>query len=370
MGSPSVVQRRAPDGALRVELHGQWVLRSTRERIAELLGPLTQAGLSHAHWDLRQLDDLDFAAAGLLWKTWDYRRPPSLEFRPTDGPLFEQLERLSREHIEPAARPGDSRFRNATSLARSFALHASGMLELLGEIAIWTVRLARSPKDIPILEISAAAFRSGAQALPITALLGFLIGIVLSYLSAEQLRDLGAGFLIVNLLGATIFRELGPLLAAILNAGRSGSSITAQIGVMRVTYELEAMAVLGIPPALRLALPRVAGQMIALPLVVLWTDVLALAGGMLGAKLQLHISCVTFLQQLPRVVSLPSLAFGVCKGALFGALVALVACHFGLRIRPDTEGLAAGTTESVVTSLTLVLLVDAALAVAFAHIGR
>ena len=244
------------------------------------------------------------------------------------------------------------------------------MLELLGEITIWAVRIMRSPKDIPVREISAAAFRSGAQALPITALLGFLIGIVLSYLSAEQLRDLGAGFLIVNLLGATISRELGPLLAAILNAGRSGSSITAQIGVMRVTHELEAMAVLGISPALRLALPRVVGQMIALPLVVLWTDALALVGGMLGAKLQLHISCATFVHQLPRVVSLTSLGFGIGKGALFGALVSIVACHFGLRIRPDTEGLAAGTTESVVTSLTLVLLVDAALAIVFVHIGQ
>jgi phospholipid/cholesterol/gamma-HCH transport system permease protein len=370
LGPPSVVQRQDPDGVLRIELHGQWILRSTRVRIAELLRLLTQARLNRAHWDLSQLDDLDFAAATLLWRTWEYRRPADLAIRPTDAPLFEQLERLSRAGIPAVARAAASPFPDATLLVRSFVFHTRGMLELLGEIAIWAARLARSPKDIPILEISAAAFRSGAQALPITALLGFLIGIVLSYLSAEQLRDLGAGFLIVNLLGATIFRELGPLLAAILNAGRSGSSITAQIGVMRVTRELEAMAVLGISPALRLALPRVVGQMIALPLVVLWTDVLALAGGMLGAKLQLHISCHAFLHQLPRVVSLTSLGFGIVKGALFGALVAIVACHFGLRIRPDTEGLAAGTTESVVTSLTLVLLVDAALAILFAHIGR
>ena len=369
-GRPSLVRHRDPDGLLRVELRGQWRLRSTRERIKELLGLLTEARLNHAHWDLSHLEDLDFAAAALLWKTWEHHRPPGLDIRATDAPLFEQLERLSREGTCPAARAVGSPFHQATLLVRSFAFHTRGILDLLGDIAIWVARLTRSPKDIPVREISAAAFRSGAQALPITALLGFLIGIVLSYLSAAQLRDLGAGFLIVNLLGATIFRELGPLLAAILNAGRSGSSMTAQIGVMRVTHELEAMAVLGISPVLRLALPRVVGQMIALPLVVLWTDVLALAGGMLGANLQLHISYRAFLHQLPQVVSLTSLAFGIAKGALFGAVVAIVACYFGLRIRPDTEGLAAGTTESVVTSLTLVLVVDAVLAVAFAHIGR
>jgi phospholipid/cholesterol/gamma-HCH transport system permease protein len=243
------------------------------------------------------------------------------------------------------------------------------MVELLGQISLWAVRLVRNPREIPYKEVSAAVFRSGAQSLPITALVGLLIGIVLSYLSAEQLRELGADSLIVNLLGVTILRELGPLLAAILNAGRSGSSMTAQIGLMRVTEELEAMAVLGISPALRLALPRMIGQMIAVPLVVLWTDVLALVGGMLGAKLQLGISYTAFIHRLPQVVPLVSLWFGICKGALFGALVALIACYFGLRIRPDTEGLAAGTTESVVASLTLVLLVDALLAVVFSNVG-
>jgi phospholipid/cholesterol/gamma-HCH transport system permease protein len=243
------------------------------------------------------------------------------------------------------------------------------MLELLGQIALCVARLLRNPRQTPLKEISAAVFHSGTQSLPITALVGLLIGIVLSYLSAEQLRDLGADSLIVNLLGITILRELGPLLAAILNAGRSGSSMTAQIGVMRVTNELEAMTVLGISPALRLALPKVLGQMIALPLVVLWTDGFGILGGMLGAQWQLGISWQMFLHRLPQVVPAASLWFGVDKGALFGFLVALIACYFGLRIRPDTEGLAAGTTESVVCSLTLVLLTDAFLAIVFAHVG-
>ncbi|MBV8340908.1 MAG: ABC transporter permease, partial [Gammaproteobacteria bacterium] len=180
--------------------------------------------------------------------------------------------------------------------------------------------------------------------------------------------DLGAGFLIVNLLGVTILREIGPLLAAILNAGRSGSSMTAHIGVMRVTKELDAMAVLGISAPLRLVLPRVLGQMIALPLIVLWTDALAIVGGIVGAKVQLGITWHQFAHRLPQVVPLTSLWFGVCKGVAFGALIALIACYFGLRIRPDTDGLATGTTQSVVTALTLVLLADAILAIVFAHL--
>ena len=200
-------------------------------------------------------------------------------------------------------------------------------------------------------------------------MVGFLIGIVLSYLSGEQLRNFGADSFIVNLMGVATLRELGPLLAAILNAGRSGSSMTAQIGVMRVTGELEAMSVMGLSHTVRLVVPKVLGQLVALPLVVLWTNALALLGGMLGAKLQLDIAPQEFIHRLPQVVPVVDLWFGIGKGALFGALVALVSCHFGLRIRPDTEGLAAGTTQSVVTSLTLVLLADAVLAILFSRLG-
>lgn len=365
---PSIRHRSTPDGAERVEILGRWNLRTTRERTTELLTELAQLSSSKTHWDLTQLRDLDVAGATLFWRTWQKRLPDELAIRARDRQIFEQLAALPVGAAGPAFKLTPPLLALGAAIL-AVARHALGMLELLGEIAIWGVRLIRSPREIPFKEISASVFHSGAQALPITALVGFLIGIVLSYLSAEQLRNLGAGFLVINLLGFTILRELGPLLAAILNAGRSGSSMTAQIGVMRVTDELDAMAVLGISPALRLALPKVLGQMIALPLVVLWTDVLALLGGMLGAQLQLGIAPQTFIHRLPQVVPLTSLWFGICKGALFGALIALIACYFGLHIRPDTEGLAVGTTQSVVTALTVVLLVDALLAIVFAHVG-
>ena len=368
---PSISVRRASDGTITVELAGSWNLRATRDRTSALLGELARVNSGKTRWDLSALADLDVAGATLLWRTWHQQWPSQLLARPDDEQILRQLAGLPRETprrapwfalCDPLRKLGDA--------SRLLLVHALGMLDLLGEITLCSLRLIGRPTEIPAREISAVVFRSGAQALPITGLLGFLIGIVLSYLSAEQLRDLGAGFLIVNLLGVTILRELGPLLAAILNAGRSGSSITAQIGVMRVTHELEAMAVLGISPVLRLALPKVIGQMIALPLVALWTDALALGGGMLGARLQLGIPARTFLHNLPQVVSVASFGFGICKSALFGALIAFIASYFALRVRPDTEGLATGTTQSVVTALTLVLLVDALLAVIFDRWGH
>jgi phospholipid/cholesterol/gamma-HCH transport system permease protein len=138
---------------------------------------------------------------------------------------------------------------------------------------------------------------------------------------------------------------------------------------MRVTEELDALAVMGIPYTVRLILPKVAGLAIAMPLLTLWTSGIALLGGAIGANLQLGMSVTQFLTALPAAVPTVNLWLGVGKGAVFGVLIALVACHFGMRIKPNTESLGAGTTNSVVTSITTVIVADAAFAVMFKDIG-
>jgi phospholipid/cholesterol/gamma-HCH transport system permease protein len=198
---------------------------------------------------------------------------------------------------------------------------------------------------------------------------GFLIGVVLAYLSGEQLRNYGANVFVINIVGIGIVRELGPMLAAILVAGRSGSAMTAQLGVMRVTEELDALAVMGIPLAMRLVFPKVVALAVALPLLVLWTSGVALLGAMMVAELQLGITRAMFLETLPTAVPAVNLWLGLGKGVVFGALIALISCHFGLRIEPNTESLGAGTTRAVVAAITTVIVVDAAFAVAFADVG-
>jgi phospholipid/cholesterol/gamma-HCH transport system permease protein len=179
----------------------------------------------------------------------------------------------------------------------------------------------------------------------------------------------GGDIYLVNILGMSIIRELGPLLAAILVAGRSGSSITAQLGVMRVTEELDAMLVMGISHGFRLILPKVIALAISMPLLVVWTDTMALLGGMLSAKIELNLTMRYFIQKLPSAVPIVNYTIGLAKGVAFGMLIALVSCHFGLRIKPNTESLGRGTTTSVVTAITVVILADAVFAIVFAGIG-
>jgi phospholipid/cholesterol/gamma-HCH transport system permease protein len=193
--------------------------------------------------------------------------------------------------------------------------------------------------------------------------------VVLAYLMAQQLRKFGADAFIVDVLGIALIRELGPVLAAILLAGRSGSAITAQIGVMRVTEELDAMRVMGIAQGYRLVMPRALAMAIAMPLVTVWTTVAALFGGVLSADLAMDITPAYFLSALPAAVEVSNLTLAVGKSVVFGVLIALVGCHYGLRIKPNTESLGQGTTASVVTSITVVILVDALFAVVFKDVG-
>ena len=186
---------------------------------------------------------------------------------------------------------------------------------LLGPCALDDAPSRAYPARIPWREISANLYRTGAQALGITALVGFLVGIVLSYLSAQQLRAFGADIYIVNLLGVPIIRELGPVLAAILVAGRSGSAMTAQIGVMRVTEELDALAVMGIPHTLRLVLPKMIALAIAMPLLILWTNAIALIGGMVARRSSSASTTAISSQACPTRCRSPTSGWGSGKAS-------------------------------------------------------
>jgi phospholipid/cholesterol/gamma-HCH transport system permease protein len=240
---------------------------------------------------------------------------------------------------------------------------------LLGQLVLDFGYLVSHPFDTPRTEISITIYDAGVRALGITALVGFLIGIVLSYLSALQLKTFGAEIYIIDILGLSIIRELGPLLAAILVAGRSGSSMTAQIGIMRVTEELDALSAMGISHSLRLILPKVIALTIVLPLLSAWTSASALIGGMFSAQNTLDISYQQFLVKLPDVVPLLNVFIGLGKSAVFGLMIALIACHFGFRIKPNTESLGSETTNSVVASITVVIMIDAMFAILFMGVG-
>ncbi|MGG7054142.1 ABC transporter permease [Nitrosomonas sp. ANs5] len=352
-----------------VQLAGSYTLMTLDRSLPGLARELTRlAAQSGVHWDLTGIQQMDYTGAAMLWQAWGGQRPKHLSLRPEQEKMFMRLEKA----VPLPVSPHSSAFLPVTMLGRQFFLflsHVGGIIALSGQVALDILYLIAHPSKIPVREISANLFRTGAQALGITAIVGFLIGIVLSYLSSEQLHMFGADIFIVNILGMSIIRELGPMLAAILVAGRSGSSMTAQLGVMRVTEELDALTVMGIPYSVRLILPKIIGLGIALPLIVVWTSAIALLGGIMAADLQIGLSFRYALTSLPDAVPVVNLWLALGKGLVCGMTIALIACHFGLRIKPNTESLGEGTTNSVVVSITAVIIIDAIFAVVFSNVG-
>ncbi len=331
---------------------------------------MARAAEEGVRWDLHGISRLDTIGALLIWQAWGEKLPERVRWSAGQQDVFNALA-LNKGEVQAAQSKPESWawVRALGGAIFQAAENGRALLIMLGQLILDLGSMLRRPRLGPWREISAQVYRTGAQALGITALVGFLIGVVLSYLSAQQLQMIGADRFIVRLLGVSIVRELGPVLAAILVAGRSGSAITAQIGVMRVTQELDAMRVMGISHGQRLILPRVLALAVTMPLLSLWTSAMALLGGMLAAQVQLGVSAQWFLTSLPDAISLTNYWIGILKGVTFGILIALIACHFGLRIQPNTESLGRGTTTSVVTSITGVILLDALYAIIFSSVG-
>ncbi|MDO5624489.1 MAG: ABC transporter permease [Pseudomonadota bacterium] len=366
---PSITTEPTEGGACAV-LHGQWTA-------GQLAQPRTWRGVSAAladlrapvAWDLRGVQALDHLGALALWDHWGRQWPERLAVGEEQRAVLARVADYPPETPPARHTPLSARV-DALGLS---VVQAGGQVRafvtLMGQLLLDFLRLLRAPLNGPWRDFSGHLYRIGAQALPITALVGFLIGVVLAYLMSQVLRQFGAETFIVNIMGLALIRELGPLLAAVLIAGRSGSAITAQIGVMRVTEELDAMRVLGIAAGFRLVLPRAMALAIVMPLIAVWTTLAAMVGGMLAADITLGITPSYFLESLPKVVPVANLWLASAKAVVFGVSIALIGCHYGLLVKPNTESLGQGTTASVVASITAVILIDALFAVLFKSVG-
>ena len=371
--SPPQLQRHtAPDGAWAV-LQGRWGAADFGDRAhwarvqAQLKAAPVAADLG---WNLQGVEWLDHVGAQLLWQHWQGRWPARLQATAGQKAMLQRVERFAVTAVpRTAPHPVREAVESLGCMVIQAREHLLAMVQLIGQLVLDVLRLLRAPLRGPWRDVSGHLYSMGAMALPITALVGFLIGVVLAYLMSLQLRQFGAEAFIVNILGISLIRELGPLLGAILVAGRTGSAITAQIGVMRVTEELDAMQVMGIPQGFRLVMPRALALAVAMPLIALWTTLAALAGGMMAADMTMGISAAFFMQSLPDAVDVGNLWLAMGKSVVFGVFIALIGCHWGLRVEPNTQSLGQGTTASVVSAITMVIVVDAIFAILFRNVG-
>lgn len=355
---------------VRVRASGGWTFGGLKERRLELarkLAQLESQPVDRVSWDLTAVTELD--DAGAVWLAHALRGTQRVEVSPRHREILNQVSQGLLVPAEPERFDPLSGVVWTGQTASYVAIHVRDGIALLGQLVLDIAGMVRRPRDFPMREFSAGIYRAGVTALPVTMLVGFLVGIVLTYLSALQLKRYGADLLVINIVGVGVIRELGPMLASIISAGRSGSAITAQLGVMRVTEEVEALSVMGISVTTRLVLPRVLALAVALPLVAFCTDIAALAGAMLVSQFTLGITPGAFLQALPQAVEVVNFWIGIGKSVAFGFAVAFVACHYGLRVLPNTDSLAVGVTRSVVAAITGVIILDAVFAIMLRNVG-
>ncbi len=239
------------------------------------------------------------------------------------------------------------------------------LLGFVGESALALTACVAHPARLRWRPVLYNVRTAGLNALPIVGLLSFLLGVVVAYQGADQLRQYGANIFVADLVGLSMLREFAPLITAIIIAGRSGSAYAAQIGTMSVSEEIDAMRTLGIAPLDLLVVPKILALMIALPLLTVFADVLGVFGGMIMARAQLGVGYGEFLDRFVKAVSITSYLIGICKAPVFAAIISVVGCFHGFRARGGADSVGRQTTRSVVQSIFLVIVADALFSVAF-----
>jgi phospholipid/cholesterol/gamma-HCH transport system permease protein len=242
------------------------------------------------------------------------------------------------------------------------ALH---LLAFLGECACTLLRGLSHPSTLRWRPALFNLRSAGVDALPIVGTLSFMLGVVVAYQGADQLRQYGANIFVADLVGLSILREFAPLITAIIIAGRSGSAYAAQIGTMAVTEEIDALRTLGIDPIELLVLPKVMALLIALPLLTVCADILGVAGGMVMAKSQLGISHTEFMDRFVKAVRVTAYLIGIGKAPVFACIISIVGCFQGFRTRGGADSVGRQTTRAVVQTIFLVIAVDGLFSVIF-----
>lgn len=315
-----------------------------------------------------QLSSMDTAGAWLLKRFQLRLEKAGAKVELKDFPqetkhLLELVDKelKAQQPLPPAPHP--SFVTKAGMLAVSQYHELVTYLSFVGQLAIEALSLAFSPLRWRWNELASIIYKDGYLALPIIGLLSFLIGVVLAYQMGLQLKTYGANIYIVDLLGLSLLREFSPLMAAIMVAGRTGSSFTAQIGMMRLNQEVDALDTMGVTPGELLVLPRIVGLVIALPLLTIWADMLGVIGGMVMANSLLGISWYDFLHRFPHVIPLKTFIIGIGKAPVFALLISSIGCFQGMQVSGGAESIGRNTTRSLVLAIFFIIVADAGFSV-------
>lgn len=367
------IERKAEDGADVLYLSGHWRLPNVAD-IAQALRALGLPGRATFVVDGSRLEALDTAAGFILLRHLADLgcTAPMVTPRGFD-PRHGRLLALVRERMAtPPAAARSARLGLVQDIG-AFVLQLGALLKshnaFVGAIALEALGLLRHPRAFRPRETVSQFQAVCIDAIPIVALVNFLIGVVIAYVLGVQAQRYGANLFVADGIALGICRELSPILGSVLVAGRSGAAFTAQIGTMKVEEEIDAISTLGLSPLQVLVIPRLVALVVALPLLVFVGDVAGIAGGMLVGAWRLDIAPRVFLERVHGVLEVLDFAVGVGKAPVFAAFIAVIACRMGLLVARDARSVGENTTSTVVQCIVWVIVLDAVFAVVFQRLG-
>lgn len=374
--SPAWFRLEQTAHTLRLMAGGLWTVHQAAHLDAALRH-IDTAGITSVEIDGREIEVLDSTGAWLLVRTKALLQEAGVRvtaFAVPDGyaPLLSVIE---TDHLmapaEVAVRITLGAYLERVGRATHHVLlQGLGILGYVGRVTIeWFKTLYAPQRHFRLTATVHQIEEVGINALPIVGLLMFLIGIVLAYQGADQLKRFGFELFTVNALGVGVLRELGVLITAIIIAGRSGSAFTAQIGTMKVNEEIDAMQTMGLNVDDVLILPRVTGLVIALPFLTFYADVMALIGGAVMCYFDLGITVPMFIRQLHQAITVQTFLVGMIKAPVFAYVIGMVGCYEGLNVERNAASVGKLTTRSVVESVFLVIVLDAGFSVMFSILG-
>jgi phospholipid/cholesterol/gamma-HCH transport system permease protein len=367
------IEHKVEDGVSILYLTGAWRL-SHLPAISDALKALRLQLRKQFVLDGSRLQELDTAAGFTLFRHLaSIGCSESMVSARGFDRRHQRLLALVHERMASQAASGRSMRRG---LVTGVGAAAVGLWRLLkthsafvGVVTLEGLALARRPALFRTKETVSQFESAGIEAIPIVALVNFLIGVVFTYLLGLQAQHYGANIFVVDGVALAVCRELSPILSAVIVAGRSGAAFTAQIGTMKVQEEIDAISTLGLSPIQVLVIPRIVALAVALPLLVFVGDVAGIVGGMLVGAWQLGIAAVAFVDRLHAVLPIGDYLVGLAKAPVFAVVIAMIACRMGMLVARDAQSVGENTTSTVVQSIVWVIVLDAVFAVAFQQLG-
>jgi phospholipid/cholesterol/gamma-HCH transport system permease protein len=322
-------------------------------------------------FDLSGVERMDTVGAWLVYRTVRDRGAKVTGASPETTSLLEQVAEFDKPvQVRPDERGGMVRvLEELGEWIAETGRTLVGLLGFFGGTLVGFANLISHPKRFRFNAVVQRFDVVGVRALGIIGLMSFLIGIVIAQQGAVQLQQFGAEIYTINLIGRITVRELGTLMTAIMVAGRSGSAFAAQLGTMKITEEIDAMRTIGVSPVEALIIPRIISAVVMMPLLAFWSMLLSLIGGGIFVWLSLGIPPLTYIQRLQEVIPLTDLWIGLIKAPVFGFIIALAGCFQGMLVESNSEEVGLRTTNAVVQSIFLVIVLDAVFAVFFSSIG-